>query len=153
MPGQHDRAIDLRLGQPDYPTPAPVKEAACRAIAENWTRYTPQPGFVELGSGVGLPLTQQLVQSLDLQGMRARGLEQAGRLEGKRGLIREQIDESDHLRREDAASESVVEVQASQAASASRPERYAEYAHEPELANGGVDREVARGGVTAYRPP
>ncbi len=37
--------ISLRVGEPDFPTPERVKEAGRQAIAENFTPYTPQPGF------------------------------------------------------------------------------------------------------------
>lgn len=36
--------IDLSAGQPDFPTPEPVKRAGVRAIEENRTRYTPNAG-------------------------------------------------------------------------------------------------------------
>ena len=37
--------IDLGVGQPDFPTPPEIKDAGKRAIDQNYTRYTPQPGF------------------------------------------------------------------------------------------------------------
>jgi aspartate aminotransferase len=45
--GKHD-IVDLSVGQPDFPTPDAIKAAAKRAIDENYTRYTPQPGFQDL---------------------------------------------------------------------------------------------------------
>lgn len=40
--------IDLSVGEPDFPTPRNVKDAAQRAIAENATKYTPNDGLPEL---------------------------------------------------------------------------------------------------------
>lgn len=44
--------IDLSLGEPDFDTPSHVKEAAIRAIQENWSHYTPVPGYLELREAV-----------------------------------------------------------------------------------------------------
>lgn len=40
--------IDFGAGEPDFPTPEPVKAAAHTALNENFTRYTPAAGIVEL---------------------------------------------------------------------------------------------------------
>ena len=44
--------IDLSLGEPDFDTPAHVKAAAIRAIEENWSHYTPVPGYLDLREAV-----------------------------------------------------------------------------------------------------
>lgn len=44
--------IDLSLGEPDFDTPAHIKEAAITAIRENWSHYTPVPGFLDLREAV-----------------------------------------------------------------------------------------------------
>ena len=44
--------IDLSLGEPDFDTPNHVKQAAIRAIEENWSHYTPVPGFLNLREAV-----------------------------------------------------------------------------------------------------
>lgn len=44
--------IDLSLGEPDFDTPSHVKEAAIKAIQENWSHYTPVPGYLELREAV-----------------------------------------------------------------------------------------------------
>ncbi len=44
--------VDLSVGQPDFPTPEAIKAAGKRAIDENYTRYTPQPGFQDLREAV-----------------------------------------------------------------------------------------------------
>ena len=36
--------INLSVGEPDFPTPEHIKEAAKKAVDENFTFYTPVPG-------------------------------------------------------------------------------------------------------------
>jgi len=43
---------DFGAGEPDFPTPENVKQAAIRAIQENFTRYTPSGGTVELKEAI-----------------------------------------------------------------------------------------------------
>ena len=44
--------IDMSLGEPDFDTPAHIKEAAIQAIRENWTHYTPVAGLPDLRQAV-----------------------------------------------------------------------------------------------------
>ena len=44
--------IDLSLGEPDFDTPGHIKEAAIKAINDNWSHYTPVPGFLDLREAV-----------------------------------------------------------------------------------------------------
>lgn len=44
--------IDLSLGEPDFDTPQHIKDAAIRAIHDNWSHYTPVPGFLDLREAV-----------------------------------------------------------------------------------------------------
>ncbi|UCE20450.1 MAG: pyridoxal phosphate-dependent aminotransferase [Gemmatimonadota bacterium] len=44
--------VDLSVGEPDFPTPQNVKEAATRAIAENFTKYTANDGMPELKKAI-----------------------------------------------------------------------------------------------------
>ena len=44
--------IDLSLGEPDFDTPEHIKEAAVKAIHDNWSHYTPVPGFLDLREAV-----------------------------------------------------------------------------------------------------
>ena len=44
--------IDLSLGEPDFDTPSHIKAAAVRAIEENWSHYTPVPGYLDLREAV-----------------------------------------------------------------------------------------------------
>ncbi len=44
--------INLSVGEPDFDTPAHIKEAAKKAIDDNWTRYSPVPGYPELKNAI-----------------------------------------------------------------------------------------------------
>lgn len=44
--------IDLSLGEPDFDTPEHIKKAAIKAIEDNWSHYTPVPGYLDLREAV-----------------------------------------------------------------------------------------------------
>ena len=44
--------IDLSLGEPDFNTPDHIKNAAIRAIDDNWSHYTPVAGYLDLRQAV-----------------------------------------------------------------------------------------------------
>jgi len=44
--------IDLSLGEPDFDTPVHIKEAAKKAIDDNWSHYTPVSGYPDLREAV-----------------------------------------------------------------------------------------------------
>ena len=44
--------VDLSLGEPDFDTPEHIKEAAKKAIDENWSHYTPVSGYLNLREAV-----------------------------------------------------------------------------------------------------
>ncbi|WP_336834947.1 pyridoxal phosphate-dependent aminotransferase [Sphingobacterium siyangense] len=44
--------ISLSVGEPDFNTPEHVKDAAKKALYENWTRYSPVPGYPELRQAI-----------------------------------------------------------------------------------------------------
>lgn len=44
--------VDLSLGEPDFDTPEHIREAAKKAIDENWSHYTPVSGYVDLKEAV-----------------------------------------------------------------------------------------------------
>ena len=44
--------IDLSLGEPDFDTPQHIKDAAIKAINDNWSHYTPVAGFPDLREAV-----------------------------------------------------------------------------------------------------
>ena len=47
-----DEVIRLSVGEPDFPTPEHIREAGRQAIADGYTRYTPQPGFDDLREAI-----------------------------------------------------------------------------------------------------
>ena len=44
--------IDLSLGEPDFDTPQHIKDSAKKAIDENWSHYTPVPGYLDLPQAI-----------------------------------------------------------------------------------------------------
>src|SRR5919106_1139816 len=44
--------VDFGAGEPDFPTPDNIKQAAIRAINENFTKYTPAGGTQELKQAI-----------------------------------------------------------------------------------------------------
>src|SRR6185503_2699082 len=44
--------IDLSLGEPDFDTPQHIKDAAIKAINDNWSHYTPVPGYLDVREAV-----------------------------------------------------------------------------------------------------
>src|SRR3954447_12822610 len=44
--------VDFSAGEPDFPTPENIKQAAIRAINENFTKYTPAGGTAEAKQAV-----------------------------------------------------------------------------------------------------
>lgn len=44
--------IDLSLGEPDFDTPVHIKEAAKKAVDDNYSHYTPVPGYVDVREAV-----------------------------------------------------------------------------------------------------
>ncbi|MGH9432237.1 MAG: pyridoxal phosphate-dependent aminotransferase [Terriglobia bacterium] len=44
--------VDFGVGEPDFPTPENIKQAAITALHENFTRYTPTGGIRELRSAI-----------------------------------------------------------------------------------------------------
>lgn len=46
--------INLSLGEPDFPTPDFIKDAAKKAIDDNYTKYTPVSGYQDLREAISL---------------------------------------------------------------------------------------------------
>ncbi|MDA3780559.1 MAG: pyridoxal phosphate-dependent aminotransferase [Bacteroidales bacterium] len=44
--------INLSIGQPDFNTPDHIKDAAIKAINDNFTSYTPVPGYLDLRKAI-----------------------------------------------------------------------------------------------------
>jgi len=62
---KYDNVIALTLGQPDFPTPAPIKEAAIHAINQNQTVYTPNAGLPALRNAASNFLKKKYSLSYD----------------------------------------------------------------------------------------
>ena len=48
MKAQGIDVINLSVGEPDFNTPDHIKEAAKKAIDDNFSRYSPVPGYMDL---------------------------------------------------------------------------------------------------------
>lgn len=51
--------ISLSIGEPDFNTPEHVKDAAKKALDENYTRYSPVPGYPELRKAISDKLKKE----------------------------------------------------------------------------------------------
>ena len=51
--------INLSVGEPDFNTPEHIKEAAKRAVEENYTFYTPVPGYMTLRKAISEKLKKE----------------------------------------------------------------------------------------------
>src|SRR4051794_11130823 len=52
LKGQGVAVLDFALGEPDFPTPENIQEAAIRAMRSGQTHYTPAPGIPELRQAI-----------------------------------------------------------------------------------------------------
>jgi len=59
MQSRGENVIDLSVGEPDFPTPQNVKEAAKRAIDNNQTHYTLNNGTIELRTAISQKLKKE----------------------------------------------------------------------------------------------
>ena len=59
--------VDLSVGEPDFNTPEHIKEAAKKAIDENWSHYTPVAGYPELREAICRKLQRDNGLSYTLQ--------------------------------------------------------------------------------------
>ena len=44
--------VNMSVGEPDFNTPEHIKEAAIQAVRDNWSRYSPVPGYPELRQAI-----------------------------------------------------------------------------------------------------
>lgn len=51
--------INLSVGEPDFATPAHIKEAAKKAVDDNFTFYTPVPGYMSLRKAISDKLARE----------------------------------------------------------------------------------------------
>lgn len=59
MQSRGESVIDFSVGEPDFPTPPNVKEAAVRAIGNNQTKYTLNQGTIELRTAISSKLNKE----------------------------------------------------------------------------------------------
>ncbi len=59
MKAQGIDVINMSVGEPDFNTPDHIKEAAKKAIDENYSRYSPVPGYVELRKAIAAKLKNE----------------------------------------------------------------------------------------------
>lgn len=52
MKAQGIDVINLSVGEPDFNTPDHIKDAAKKAVDENYSRYSPVPGYVDLRQAI-----------------------------------------------------------------------------------------------------
>ena len=52
MKAQGIDVINMSVGEPDFNTPDDIKAAAKKAIDENWSRYSPVPGYADLRKAI-----------------------------------------------------------------------------------------------------
>jgi aspartate/methionine/tyrosine aminotransferase len=45
-------AISLAVGEPGFPTPPHIVEAACQALRDGYTKYSPNPGYLDLREAI-----------------------------------------------------------------------------------------------------
>src|SRR5207245_11142801 len=50
--GQGKKILSLAIGEPDFPTPAHIAEAAKKALDDGFTKYTAAPGIRELREAI-----------------------------------------------------------------------------------------------------
>lgn len=51
--------VNLSVGEPDFDTPAHIKEAAKKAIDENYSHYSPVPGYMSLREAIAEKLRKE----------------------------------------------------------------------------------------------
>ncbi len=51
--------INMSVGEPDFNTPDHIKEAAKRAVDENYSRYSPVPGYLDLRQAISDKLRRE----------------------------------------------------------------------------------------------
>ena len=52
MKAQGIDVINLSVGEPDFNTPDTIKEAAKKAVDDNFSRYSPVPGYMDLREAI-----------------------------------------------------------------------------------------------------
>ena len=58
LEAQGEEIVHLEIGEPDFPSPPHVVEAAIRALRDGWTRYGPPAGYPELREAIARHVSQ-----------------------------------------------------------------------------------------------
>jgi aspartate aminotransferase len=58
--------ISLTLGEPDFDVPDNIKQAAFDAINQNYSHYSPVPGFLELREAIAYKLKETTIWNTNL---------------------------------------------------------------------------------------
>ena len=59
MKAQGIDVINLSVGEPDFNTPDGIKESAKQAIDDNWSKYSPVPGYPGLRKAIAAKLKNE----------------------------------------------------------------------------------------------
>lgn len=59
MKAQGIDVINLSVGEPDFHTPAAIKDSAKEAIDNNWSYYSPVPGYADLRKAISAKLKKE----------------------------------------------------------------------------------------------
>ena len=59
MKAQGIDVINMSVGEPDFNTPEHIKDAAKKAIDENFSRYSPVPGYMDLREAISAKLKRE----------------------------------------------------------------------------------------------
>lgn len=59
MKAQGIDVINMSVGEPDFNTPEHIKDAAKKAIDENFSRYSPVPGYMDLRKAISAKLKRE----------------------------------------------------------------------------------------------
>ena len=82
---QGEDVVDFGAGEPDFPTPDNIKQAAIRALDQNFTKYTAAGGTVELKKAICERHTQDFGTSYYARGVHRHGGRQARHLQPDAG--------------------------------------------------------------------
>jgi aspartate aminotransferase len=85
--------VDLSLGEPDFDTPQHIKEAAKKAIDDNWSHYTPVAGYLDLREAV----CQKLSRDNDLHYLPENIIISTGAKHSLANAILSIVDEGDEV--------------------------------------------------------
>ena len=59
MKAQGIDVINMSVGEPDFNTPDHIKDAAKKAIDENYSKYSPVPGYADLRKAIAAKLKNE----------------------------------------------------------------------------------------------